>query len=60
MLQTGIEDGRKSLIFWVLAPYLITVKGLDHNKAYDMIETWLDKCDDVRRLEPGWLHFDIG
>jgi hypothetical protein len=40
-----------------LALYLITVKGLDHNKAYDMIETLLDKCEDVRRLEPGWTAF---
>lgn len=57
LLQIGIEDNRKDIIFWVLAPYLITVKGLDYDKAYDTIEEWLEKCDDIRRLEPGWTSF---
>jgi hypothetical protein len=57
LLRSGIEDGRKDLIFWVLAPYLITIKKLDHDKAYSILEQWLEKCDDMRRLEPGWSSF---
>jgi hypothetical protein len=44
-------------MYWILAPYLITVKGLDYDKAYDIIEAWLDKCNEVRRLEPSWTAF---
>jgi hypothetical protein len=57
LLQTPVEDGRKNLMFWVLAPYLITVKGLDYDRAYHIIESWLGKCDNVKRLDPGWTHF---
>ncbi len=57
LLQTPVEDGRKNLMFWVLAPYLITVRGLDYDRAYHILEAWLDKCDNVKRLEPGWTHF---
>jgi hypothetical protein len=52
LLQIGVDDNRKNLIFWVLAPYLITVRGLDYDKAYAILETWLDKCNEVKRLEP--------
>jgi Primase X len=52
LLQTGVEDNRKNLLFWVLAPYLITVRGLDHAKAYDILDAWLDRCNDVSSLEP--------
>lgn len=45
------------MLFRVLAPYLITVKGLDYDKAYSVLEQWLDKCNDVKRLEPDWTSF---
>jgi hypothetical protein len=38
-------------MFWVIAPHLITVKGLDYDKAYAMLEEWLYKCNDVKSLE---------
>jgi hypothetical protein len=57
LLQAPVEDGRKNLLYWVLAPYLITVKGLDYDKSYSVLETWLDRCDDVSRLEPDWTSF---
>jgi hypothetical protein len=57
LLQTPVEDGRKDLIFWVLAPYLVTVRGLDYDRSYHIIELWLGKCDNVRSLEPGWDAF---
>ncbi len=52
LIHTALDDRRKDLIFWVLAPYLITVKGLGYDKAYSIIEQWLEKCNEVRRLEP--------
>src|SRR5215212_2201941 len=57
LLQTGVDDGRKDLLFWVLAPYLITVRRLDYDKAYSVLEGWLEGCDDVRQLEPDWTSF---
>jgi hypothetical protein len=41
----------------VLAPYLITVRNIEYDKAYHIIEAWLEKCDQVRSLEPGWHEF---
>lgn len=52
LLQTGVEDNRKNLLFWVLAPYLITVRGLDYKKAYSILDSWLENCDQVKKLEP--------
>jgi hypothetical protein len=52
LLQTGVEDNRKNLLIWVLTPYLITVRGLDNNTAYNTLDACLEKCNDVRRLEP--------
>jgi hypothetical protein len=57
ILQHPIEDGRRNLLFWVLAPYLITIRGMDFDKAYSVLETWLEKCHNVRRLEPDWSSF---
>jgi hypothetical protein len=58
LLSNGVADGRKRLIYWVLAPYLITVRGLDYDKAYTVLEEWLDKCDRLRRLQPSWNFFE--
>ena len=57
LIHTAVDDRRKELIFWVLAPYLMTVKGLEYDKAYHIIEQWLEKCNEVRRLEPGETAF---
>jgi hypothetical protein len=57
LLETGIGDNRKNIMFWILAPYLITVKGLDYDRAYNILESWLQKCDQVRRLSPSWAYF---
>lgn len=57
LLQTPVQDNRKNLIFWVLAPYLITIRKLDSDRAYTIIESWLHKCSEIRRLEPDWNSF---
>jgi Primase X len=57
LLNTGVGDSRKNLIYWVLAPYLITVKNVEYDKAYHIIEAWLEKCDEVKSLEPDWTSF---
>lgn len=57
LLSTGVEDGRKDLLFWVLAPYLISIRRLDHDKAVDILESWLDKCNAVSSLNYGRSYF---
>src|SRR5215216_2505020 len=57
ILITGVEDQRKDLLFWVLVPYLITIKRLDHEQAFDILDGWLAKCSEVRRLEPRLSEF---
>jgi Primase X len=57
LLKTGIEDGRKNLLYWVIAPYLITIKGMDYDDAYHVIESSLEKCDQIRSLDPSWDSF---
>jgi hypothetical protein len=51
LLQIGVEDQRKNLLYWVLAPYLITVRGLDYDKAYSILQQWIDKCNEVRAID---------
>jgi hypothetical protein len=57
LLSVGIENHRKNLLYWVLAPYLITVRKMDYDKAYAVLEKWLDKCHNVCRLQPDWSYF---
>jgi hypothetical protein len=57
LLSTGVADGRKNLIYWVLSPYLINIKNMDYDQAYHIIEAWLEHCDQIRSLEPGWKEF---
>jgi hypothetical protein len=57
ILQIGVEDQRKDLLFWVLTPYLITIRRLSHEQAFEILNNWLTKCNEVRRLEPGMSDF---
>ena len=50
LLQTPLQDHRKFAIWRILAPYLINVKGLPAEQAFGIIEEWLGKCSDLRRL----------
>jgi len=43
-------EGRYYCTWRVLAPYLITVKGLSRYDAFDIISSWLDRCNSLRRL----------
>lgn len=51
LLENGIEDCRKITIDLILAPYLINIKQSSFNISYDVIKDWLDKCNDIKRLD---------
>ena len=42
----------------ILSRYLINIKKLGYEQAYDIIWDWLDRCAKLRRLEPSRHHFD--
>jgi hypothetical protein len=49
-LQTPIGDYRKNAVSLILAPYLINIKKLSSDDAFNIIKEWLDKCNEIRRL----------
>lgn len=51
LLNIGIEDYRKNTISLILSPYLIYTRKLGPNEAHKIINTWLEKCDKVRKLD---------
>ena len=51
LLQTPIEDFRKLVIDLILAPYLINVRKLSYSESFKIIKDWLDKCNDLKRLD---------
>jgi hypothetical protein len=51
LLQTPIEDYRKSAISLILAPYLINIKKLSYDDALNTINSWLSKCGESRQLD---------
>jgi hypothetical protein len=53
LLQTPINDHRKFAIRIIIAPYLITTRGLDYNQSFEIIKDWVyNKCNKVQRLNP--------
>ena len=58
LLKTPLEDDRKLAVGIILSRYLINVKKLECEQAYEIIWQWLDKCANLRRLEPSRSYFD--
>lgn len=50
-MQTLVADHRKYCIWRILAPYLINVKELSEMQASNIIKDWLDKCNQLKRLD---------
>jgi Primase X len=51
LIQTPIEDFRKLVIDLILAPYLINIRKLSYQESYSIIRNWLDKCNELKRLD---------
>jgi hypothetical protein len=47
----GIADGRKNMLYYVIARYLIRNKGLPRHAAEDVCWTWLNHCSSVSSLK---------
>jgi Primase X len=50
LLQTPLTDNRKYCIWRILSPYLLNVKRLSNEEVYSIMKGWLDKCNELERL----------
>ena len=51
LLETPLEDGRKYALWKILCPYLINTKKLQYEESYQVLKTWLEKCNNSRKLD---------
>lgn len=49
LLQTPIQDFRKYCIWRILGPYLLNIRGLTYEEAFNTIKEWLDICSQQKR-----------
>jgi len=45
-----VEDHRKFVVWRILASYLINIKKLSYDDAFNIIKEWLNKCETIRKL----------
>ena len=50
LLKTPLDDYRKTIVNLVLAPYLINIRQLEYQAAFDIIKSWLERCASLRKL----------
>jgi hypothetical protein len=51
LLDTPIEDYRKYAIRRIIAPYLINVRKLAYDDAFNIMKNWLNNCDQIKPLD---------
>jgi hypothetical protein len=51
LLATPIDDYRKNAVNLILAPYLINVKKVSYDAALNIINSWLNKCAELKQLD---------
>jgi hypothetical protein len=56
--QKPIDDHRKLVVGLILSRYLINIRGLDYEQAHKIIWDWLNRCVQLRRLQPSHSYFD--
>ena len=56
MLETPIEDYRKNALSLILGPYLINVKKLSYDNAFNIIKDWLNRCDSIKTLDSNFSY----
>jgi hypothetical protein len=51
LLNTPIEDYRKEAIRLIIAPYLINVRKLGYDDAFNIMKNWLNNCDKIKPVD---------
>jgi len=57
LLQTALNDCRKTVINLILAPYFLNIRKLSFEQASSIIQKWLDLCKTERTLDFNPKHF---
>ncbi len=50
LLDTPIRDYRKEAIRLIIAPYLINIRKLGYDDAFNLTKNWLDSCEKIKPL----------
>ncbi len=58
LLQHPIPDGRHRILWHVIAPYLMNVKGLDLDQAFEVARDYFMKCNQLNPLSPSVSQFE--
>lgn len=58
MGASGLPDGRKRIIFFWLAPYLVNVKGMAPEDALPVLEEWLSR-QSGGKITKSWLKDEL-
>jgi hypothetical protein len=51
LLRTPMTDYRKLTLWRILVPYLLNIRGLSPDDAHGIIREWLDRCNQLKRLD---------
>src|SRR6266496_2667416 len=51
LLDTPIGDYKKNALRRTVAPYLINIKKLSYDEAFNITKDWLKKCDKIIPLQ---------
>jgi hypothetical protein len=51
LLNEPIDDGRHRILWLIIAPYLVNVKGLRIEEAERVALGYLERCNEVKRIE---------
>lgn len=51
LLNTSLEDHRKYCLWRILGPYLLNVRSLSEQVSSHVMEEWLIRCNDKRKLD---------
>ncbi len=60
LLQTALNDYKKTIVTLVLAPYLLNIQCLAFEQPSSIIQQWLDLCKTERTLDFNAKHFVNG
>jgi hypothetical protein len=50
LLQTPLPCFRRYCLYRILVPYLVNIRRLNSEKCYDILNTWLEKCNTLSKI----------
>jgi len=59
LLEKGVPEGRRRLLWRVVSYYLVTVRGLSRDDAVAAARAWLERCDALSPVNRGLLRLGV-